>query len=53
MQLVTSFPYLKRSAWFPKNMMNRYAPLQTWKASQLPQEISLAVKNHTAKEIEG
>ena len=41
------------SAWFPKNMMIRYAPLQTWKASQLLQAISLAVMNHLANEIEG
>ena len=40
-------------AWFPKNMMIRYAPLQTWKASQPPQAISLAVKNRIANEIEG
>ena len=40
-------------AWFPKNMMIRYAPLQTWKASQLPQMISLAVMNCIASEIEG
>ena len=39
------------SAWFPKNMMIRYAPLQTWKASQ-PQ-YSLAVMNRIANEIEG
>ena len=39
--------------WFPKNMMIRYAPLQTWKASQPPQAISLAVMNRTANEIEG
>ena len=37
------------SAWFPKNMMIRYAPLQTWKASQPPQAVSLGVAN----EIEG
>ena len=36
-----------------KNMMIRYAPLQTWKASQPPQAISLAVKNRIANEIEG
>ena len=40
-------------AWFPKNMMIRYAPLQTWKASQPPQAISLAVMNRIANEIEG
>ena len=40
-------------AWFPKNMMIRYAPLQTWKASQLPHAISLAVMNRIANEIEG
>ena len=40
-------------AWFPKNMMIRYAPLQTLKASQPPQAISLAVKNRIANEIEG
>ena len=40
-------------AWLPKNMMIRYAPLQTWKASQLPQAISLAVMNGIASEIEG
>ena len=40
-------------ALFPKNMMIRYAPLQTWKASQPPQAISLAVMNHIANEIEG
>ena len=40
-------------AWFPKNMMIRYALLQTWKASQLPQAISLAVMNRIANEIEG
>ena len=40
-------------AWFPKNMMIRYAPLQTWKASQLLQAISLVVKNRIANEIEG
>ena len=37
-------------AWFPKTMMIRYAPLQTWKASQPPQAISLAVKNRIANE---
>ena len=37
-------------AWFPKNMMIRYAPLQTWKASQPPQAISLAVLNRIANE---
>ena len=41
------------SAWFPKNMMIRYAPIQTWKASQLLQVISLAVMNRIANEIEG
>ena len=41
------------SAWFPKNMMIRYAPQQTWKASQSPQAISLAVMNRIANEIEG
>ena len=40
-------------AWFPKNMIIRYAPLQTWKDSQPPQAISLAVKNRIANEIEG
>ena len=40
-------------AWFPKNTMIRYAPLQTWKASQPPQAISLAVMNRIANEIEG
>ena len=40
-------------AWFPKNVMSRYAPLQTWKASQPPQAISLAVMNRIANEIEG
>ena len=33
--------------------MIRYAPLQTWKASQPPQAISLAVMNRIANEIEG
>ena len=36
-----------------KKMMIRYAPLQTWKASQPSQAISFAVLNRTAKEIEG
>ena len=36
-----------------KNIMTRSAPLQTWKASQPPQAISLAVKNRIANEIEG
>ena len=40
-------------AWFPKNMMIRYAPLQTRKASQPPQAISLVVMNCIADEIEG
>ena len=40
-------------AWYPKNMMIRYGPLQTWKACQLPQVISLAVMNCIANEIEG
>ena len=40
-------------AWLPKNMMIRYAPLQTWKASQPPQGISVAVMNHIASDIEG
>ena len=40
-------------AWFQKNMMIRYAPMQTWKVSQPPQVISLAVMNRTANEIEG
>ena len=40
-------------AWFPKNMMIRYTALQTWKASQPLQAISLAVMNHIANEIEG
>ena len=40
-------------AWFPKNMMIRYAPLQTWKASQPPQVISLAIMKCIANEIEG
>ena len=39
-------------AWFPKNMMIRYAPLETWKASQPPQELLLAVMNRIANEIE-
>ena len=34
-------------------MMIRYAPLQTWKASQQPQAISLAVMSRIANEIEG
>ena len=34
--------------WFPKNMMIRYAPLQTRKASQPPQVISLSVMNRIA-----
>ena len=38
---------------FRKNMMIRYDPLQTWKASQPPQAISLSVKNPIANEIEG
>ena len=38
-------------AWFPKNMMIRYVPLQTWKASQPLQAISLAVMNRIANEI--
>ena len=42
----------KALAWFPKNMMIRYASLQTWKASQQQQAISLAVKNRTANENE-
>ena len=33
-------------AWFPKHIMIRYALLQTWKASQPPQAISLAVMDH-------
>ena len=40
-------------AWFPKNMMIRYATLQIWKASQPPQALLLAAKNHIANEIEG
>ena len=36
-----------------ERMMIRYAPLQTWKASQPPQAISLAVMNRIANEIEG
>ena len=40
-------------AWFPQNMMIRHTPLQTWKASQPPQAISLAVMNCIANEIEG
>ena len=36
-----------------ENMMLRYAPLQTWKVSQPPQAISLAVKNRLANELEG
>ena len=40
-------------AWFPKNMMIRYAPLQTWKANQPPQAISLAAMNRIANETEG
>ena len=39
--------------WFPKYMMIRYAPLQTWTVSQPPQANSLAVKNRIANEIEG
>ena len=39
-------------AWFTKNMMIRYTPLQTWKASQPPKAISLAVMNRIANEIE-
>ena len=39
--------------WFPKNMMFIYALLQTWKASQPQQAISLAVMNRIANEIEG
>ena len=38
-------------AWFPKNMMIRYALLQSWKASQPPQAISLVVMNRIANEI--
>ena len=34
-------------------MMIRYDPLQTWKASQPQQAISLAVVNRIANEIEG
>ena len=42
------------SAWFPKkNAMIIYVPLQTWKARQPPQAISLAVMNCIANEIEG
>ena len=44
---------LEPLAWFSKNMMIRYVPLQTWKASQPLQAISLAVKNRIANEIEG
>ena len=40
-------------AWFLKNMMIRYALLQTWEDSQPPQAISLAVMNRIANEIEG
>ena len=40
-------------AWFPKNMMIRYVLLQTWKASQPPQAILLAVMNRIPNEIEG
>ena len=40
-------------AWFPKNMMIRYASLQILKASQPLQVVSLAVMNHIANEIEG
>ena len=40
-------------AWFLENMKIRYAPLQTWKASQPLQAISLAVMNRIANEIEG
>ena len=36
-----------------ENMMIRYAPLQTWKASQPPQAISLPEMNRIANEIEG
>ena len=38
-------------AWFPKNTTIRYTPLQTWKSSQPPQVISLAIMNHIANEI--
>ena len=38
---------------FPKSLMIRYASLQTWKASQPPQAISLAVMNRRANETEG
>ena len=41
------------SAWFPKNMIIRYALLQTRKASQPSQAISLVVMNRIANEIEG
>ena len=41
------------SAWFPKNIMIRYAPLQTWEASQPPQAFSLGVMIRIANEIEG
>ena len=40
-------------AWFPKNMMIRYAPLQTRRASQPPQAISSAVMNRISNEKEG
>ena len=40
-------------ARFPKNVRIRYAPLQTWKASQPAQAISLAVMNRIANEIGG
>ena len=40
-------------AWYPKNMMIRYAPQQTWKASQPSQAISSAVMNRIANKIEG
>ena len=39
--------------WFPKKIRIRYAPLQTWKASQQLQAISLAVINCIANEKEG
>ena len=45
--------YVRCQPGFRKNMMIRYAPLQTWKASQPPQVISLAVLNCIANEIEG
>ena len=53
LMLKTSANLCPLPAWFPKNMMIRYAPLQTWKANQPPQAILLAVMNRIANEIEG